>query len=252
MGVGTQAAKAAKEEYIFPKVTDGQSFFTVPVEALDMAIDCTAFSKKKSMWYDRKILFDATSLKASALHISLPDYDLIDDAVKAYDEKTGTSSRSSDSATQTGGAEPAKVSQADGTYSVEVNMTGGSGRASVSSPTWLIVKEGKAYARLLWSSSNYDYMIVGGRKYVNEATDGGNSTFTVPITVFDKAFSVIADTTAMGDPVEITYQLTFYRDSIAGKNQVPQEAAKKVIAIALVIIVVGGILNWLLKRRKKN
>ena len=252
LGVGTQAAQAPKADYIYPKVKDGQSWFTIPVEALDMAIDCAAFSKKKSMWYDRKILFDATSLQAGVLKIQLPDYDLIDEAVKNYDEKNGTDSAGSSGVQQMGSAEPAKVSREDGTDSIEVNMTGGSGRASVSSPTWLIVKNHKAYARLLWSSSHYDYMIVGGKKYVNEATDGGNSTFTIPITVFDKPFNVIADTTAMGDPLEITYQLTFYRSTIASKNQVPQEAAKKVIGIALVIIVAGGVLNWIVKRRKKN
>ena len=147
---------------------------------------------------------------------------------------------------------PAAVKMKDDTYSIEVNMIGGSGRASVSSPTWFIVKNGKAYAKLLWSSSHYDYMKLSGMKYENESDDGGNSTFTIPVAVFDQPIRVIADTTAMGDPVEIEYELTFYKDTIDSVTKVPQEAAKRVIYIALLIIVVGGILNLIVKRRKKQ
>ena len=43
-------------------------------------------------------------------------------------------------------------------------MTGGSGKATVVSPTVFLVKDGKAYAKLQWSSSNYDYMIVDGEQ----------------------------------------------------------------------------------------
>ena len=55
------------------------------------------------------------------------------------------------------------------------------------------MKDGKAWAKLLWSSTYYDYMIVGGKKYLNETTDGGNSTFTIPIAVMDEDMPVIAD-----------------------------------------------------------
>ena len=65
-------------------------------------------------------------------------------------------------------------------------------------------------------------------------------------------FDVIADTTAMGDPVEVDYHLTFYSDTIGDRDLIPQEAAIKVLVIALVIIVVGGILNHVLKKRRKR
>ena len=131
-------------------------------------------------------------------------------------------------------------------------MTGGSGRASVSSPTWLIVKDGHAYARLLWSSSYYDYMIVDEVRYENQTDDGSNSTFIIPIAKMDDEIDVIADTTAMGDPVEVEYHLTFYSATIDDKDAIPQEAAIKVLYIALIIIVVGGVLNYVLKRRMKR
>ena len=70
------------------------------------------------------------------------------------------------------------------------------------------------YARLQWSSSNYDYMIVDGEKYLNESEEGRNSVFTVPVTALDDKMEVIADTLAMGAPHEIDYTLTFYEASI--------------------------------------
>ena len=57
--------------------------------------------------------------------------------------------------------------------------------------------------------------------------------------------------TAMGTPHEINYTLTFYSDSIGSKSQMPQEAAKRVVAVALVIIVGGGILNYFVNKRNR-
>ena len=139
----------------------------------------------------------------------------------------------------------------DGEYSIEVSLAGGSGRASVTTPTWMIVQEGRAYARLLWSSPYYDYMILDGKKYLNETTDGGSSSFTIPITAMDAPMEIIADTTAMGDPVEIDYTLTFYEDTIGSKSRVPQEGALRVLAGAAVFIIVGGIANHFIKRRRR-
>lgn len=254
MGTGREAATASEDDYIFAEEKDNRSYFTIPVEALDTGIDCAAFSRNERKWYDRKLLFDASTLPKDALTFTLPDYDFIDEAVEQYDEERGTDTKgeASSSVTPDTGSEPAYIKMASGTYSIEVNMTGGSGRASVSSPTWFIVKDNRAYARLLWSSANYDYMIVGGKKYMNEADDGGNSVFTIPISAFDRPISVIADTTAMGEPLEITYTLTFYMSTIDSESQVPQEAAKRAVIVALVIVVFGGVLNVILKRRKKQ
>lgn len=148
-------------------------------------------------------------------------------------------------------ADGMSVDKEDGEYSIQVDLEGGSGKASVTSPTILTVEDGKAYAQIQWSSSNYDYMIVNGKKLLNESEEGRNSVFTVPITVLDDKMEVIADTLAMGAPHEINYTLTFYGDSIGSKGQLPQEAAKRVVAVALVIIVGGGILNYFVNKRNR-
>ena len=138
---------------------------------------------------------------------------------------------------------------ADGEYCVSVDLTGGSGKASVSTPAPMTVIDGVAYADLTWSSANYDYMIVDGVRYDNLSEEGVYSTFRVPITQWDAPMEVIADTTAMGSPVEIHYQLCFYAESVGDRSQLPQEAAKRVLMMAGVIIVVGGIINAAVKRR---
>lgn len=136
----------------------------------------------------------------------------------------------------------------DGEYSVAVDLMGGSGKAAVVSPTILTVENGNAAARIQWSSSNYDYMIVDGVKYQNESEENMNSVFEIPVICWDEEMEVIADTTAMGHPVEIHYQMVFYSDSVGSKAQLPQEAAKRVLCVAFAIMVIGGILNHFVKK----
>lgn len=107
----------------------------------------------------------------------------------------------------------------DGTYQMEVELLGGSGRASVTSPAEVEIKDGKAVATLEWSSPNYDYMVVDGEKYLPVNTEG-NSVFQIPVEAFDQDIAVIADTVAMSTPHEIEYTLNFH----AGENG--QNAAK--------------------------
>lgn len=152
---------------------------------------------------------------------------------------------------ETAAFEPANADMEDGEYSVSLDMEGGSGKASVTSPTLMTVRDGKAYVRLQWSSPNYDYMLVDGEKYLNTSEEGVNSAFEIPILCWDEEMSVIADTTAMGTPHEVEYTLIFYSDSVGSKGQLPQEAAKRVVGMSLVIIVGGGILDYYVKKKRR-
>ena len=102
---------------------------------------------------------------------------------------------------------------ADGTYTCDVTLEGGSGRATVESPAALTVADGKMAATIVWSSPNYDYMIVDGEKYLPTNTEG-NSTFEIPVSALDTALDVTADTVAMSTPHEIEYTLTFSSASL--------------------------------------
>ena len=184
MGTGEQAAAADEADYIpFTEQADGTHSFTVPVDALDEGIDCAAFSKKKEKWYDRTILFRADSLPMDAL---------------------------ADGVVTT----PADLGLADGTYTADVALAGGSGRASIESPAQLTVKDGNVTAKIVWSSKNYDYMKVGDTKY-DAVIEDEHSTFEIPVSCFDWAMAVKADTTAMSEAHEIDYTLTFDSASVA-------------------------------------
>ena len=240
--IGSESYDAVRMDAEIPgRASNGATTFTIPVPALNQPFACAAHSVKRDMWYDRQLLADASSLPEGALGFDLPDYEVLDKALRAYGEAYAPAAQA---------VEPAPVDLPDGEYSIEVNLSGGSGRASVSSPTLLTVKDGRAWARLLWSSAYYDYMLLGGARYEN-TSDGGNSVFDIPVAALDTPFAVIADTTAMGDPVEIEYQLTFYAESIGDRSQVPQEAAMQVLTISLIVIVVGGVLNHFVKRRRR-
>ena len=97
----------------------------------------------------------------------------------------------------------------DGSYWIRVSMTGGSGRASISSPTGFYVKDGQATADIHWSSASYDYMKLDGVRYEAFTDTAGHSAMTIPVSALNTAIPVLADTTAMSKPYEIEYQLSF-------------------------------------------
>lgn len=180
MGRGEDAVESG---YIpFVEDADGAHTFTVPVEALDTPVDCAAFSKNREKWYDRTLVFRSDLIPAEAF---------------AQGVLTSASS----------------MGLSDGEYTAEVTLSGGSGRASVQSPAKITVSGGEASAEIVWSSSNYDYMRVGEEKYLPVNSEG-NSTFVIPVAYFDRALTVFADTTAMSEPHEIEYKLTFSSASV--------------------------------------
>lgn len=146
-------------------------------------------------------------------------------------------------------AKAASVDLDDGTYSIDVSMVGGSGRASVSSPATMTVKDGKAAATIEWSSQFYDYMLVDGDKYV-QINDSGNSQFTIPVTTFDGPMDVVADTVAMSTPHEIDYQLTF--DLSTAQAQQPSVPVVPIVICIVVAAVIVGIIVGVVRTNRKN
>ena len=117
---------------------------------------------------------------------------------------------------------------ADGVYQISVALAGGSGKASVASPAKLTVKDGRMSAVIVWSSSSYDYMIVGDEKYLPLTLDGG-SVFEIPVAALGAELPVLADTVAMSEPHEIAYTLTFDAATLKeadGSAEGPDTSAK--------------------------
>ena len=159
--------------------------FDIPVPAIDEEFD-VALIGKKGKWYDHKVK--------------------VTNPVKA-DDSTGEGSEDTKKMT----AEDLKLE--DGSYTVEVTMEGGTGRATIESPAAIEVKDGDVTATIVWSSPNYDYMLVGDKKYEPVNKDG-NSAFEIPVDGFDYPMEVTADTVAMSTPHEIDYTLQFDSSSI--------------------------------------
>lgn len=159
--------------------------FDIPVPAIDEEFN-VALIGKKNKWYDHKV------------KVANPQKEADGEAAGASEDKKTV--------------EDLKLE--DGEYTVDVAMEGGSGKASVDSPAALEIKEGKITATIVWSSPNYDYMIVNDEKYEPVNKDG-NSTFEIPVDAFDYKMPVTADTVAMSTPHEIEYTLQFDSASIA-------------------------------------
>ena len=152
--------------------------FDVPVPALDEEFDL-ALIGKKGKWYDHRV------------------------SVSSPEDMTGQK--------ETGKAQKAELEE--GTYTIEVKLDGGSGKAEILSPALLQVSEDQITAQIQWNSPNYDYMIVDGETFYPVNTEE-NSVFEIPAETFDVPVNVIGDTIAMSRPHEIEYTLTFYSDTI--------------------------------------
>ena len=93
----------------------------------------------------------------------------------------------------------------EGSYVCDVALEGGSGRATVESPA-VLVSDGKTItATIVWSSPNYEYMIVDGVQY-DPVQEEGNSTFQIPV-VLGQKMAVSASTVAMSQPHLVDYTL---------------------------------------------
>ncbi len=155
-------------------LTEDVNAFDVPVPAIDEEFDL-ALVGTKGTWYDHKV------------SVSNPV--------------------ASEGATMTSGNDTSSL--AEGDYTVEVALEGGSGRSSITSPAPVKVgADGTYTVTIEWSSPYYDYMIVDGVKYEPVNTEG-NSVFEIPFADISAPVTVTADTVAMSTPHEIEYTLTF-------------------------------------------
>ena len=141
------------------------------------------------------------------------DLALIGTKGKWYDHKVKVSDPVAEDSREAANGSFAMSTLADGSYTIELTMEGGSGRASIQSPAQLAVADGAATATLEWSSPNYDYMLVNGEKYLPVNTEG-NSVFEVPVEALDAPLTMIGDTVAMSTPHEVEYTVTFHSETL--------------------------------------
>lgn len=141
------------------------------------------------------------------------DLALIGTKGKWYDHKVKVSDPVAEDSREAANGSFDMSALADGSYTIELTMEGGSGRASIQSPAQLAIAGGAATATLEWSSPNYDYMLVNGEKYLPVNTEG-NSVFEVPVEALDAPLTMIGDTVAMSTPHEVEYTVTFHSETL--------------------------------------
>ena len=106
-----------------------------------------------------------------------------------------------------------------GSYTCAVELAGGSGRASIASPAALVSDGETLIATIVWSSPNYEYMLVDGVQY-DPIQKEGNSTFEIPVSL-DRELDVSASTTAMSTPHLVQYTLYFDSTTLTANAQMP-------------------------------
>lgn len=162
--------------------TDEVNGFDIPVPYLDDEYD-VALIGKKGVWYDHKVSVSNPELKE-------------DEAEEKHIEE-------------------AAGYVYIGDHTIEVDLEGGSGKATITSPAQIKTgDDGSQVVLVEWSSPNYDYMLVGEEKYLPVNPEGENSIFEIPVANFDEPLEVIADTVAMSKPHEIEYTLIFHSDTM--------------------------------------
>lgn len=204
--------------------------------------------KDGNVWCSGRYLYQATDVVGNLIadiHLMLTDGDASEMYFLYKVDMDSNSEGKAKDLEETVGIGQSEIDLADGVYEIEVDMEGGSGRASITSPAKLTVVDKKGTALIEWSSSNYDYMLVDGKKYLSVNTEG-NSVFEIPILVYDEGMTVIADTTAMSTPYEVEYVLTFHSESlpIGKKNPFP-------IAVIVAVVVIAAAVVVLMMQKKK-
>lgn len=96
----------------------------------------------------------------------------------------------------------------DGVYTPDsFSWSGGTGRVKISCNK-ITVKNGQAYATIVFSSSSYAYVKANGRTYYGTVS-GGSTSFTIPVAL-NKNNKILGMTTKMTAAHEIEYNIYVY------------------------------------------
>lgn len=223
-------------------VTDasGNYTYTIPVSALDTPISVAAHSIRTDSWYDRELTFQSDTLQLVAADTGTGGDTTGNTSGTTENQGSGTtestnknnsnSDKNNNNKNNKNDKNKGELSEEDikdlknnttsgtvkdGTYTPSFGFTGGSGKTNITCNK-VVVKNGKATATIVFSSSSYTWVKVNGTKYDNE-NKGGNSTFTIPVKL-NGSTTITAQTTAMSAAHEIEYVLYCYIDGTVVKS----------------------------------
>lgn len=188
----------------------------IDFDYLEKELVLSFHSVRKNAWYER------------AFTVSKRNHSLLISEVKNQDNnKPGTEDTSKDNHDKedgkhdsnqesgydsdlTGGTARVDSSTTlkDGVYTPDqFSWSGGTGKVSISCDK-ITIKNGQAYATIVFSSGHYSYVKANGNIYYGTNT-GSTSTFVIPVQL-NKNNTIIGMTTAMSAAHEIAYNLFIY------------------------------------------
>ena len=233
MGTADEAAAAADSAKIpFVTDSDGKYTYAVYVNALDTPIAVAAHSIKNDQWYDRMLTFKSagmTKIESGENEGSGDDYkepdnkgpeNTGDDHKSENDNKEDSESKYESDTSGSTGKVDSSTALKDGVYTPDkFSWSGGTGKVSISCSK-VTIKNGQAYATIVFSSSSYGYVKASGNTYY-PTRNGDTSVFTIPVAL-NKNNRIIGMTTKMSANHEIEYSIYVY---LAAADQGSNNAA---------------------------
>ena len=227
MGTKEEAAKADSSSWI-PFVTDnnGKYTYTVPVEALDKEINVAAYSTKNKIWYDRILTFKSETVK------KISDIDSGNGGTGGNSGTTGGNTNPSGGTGGSGSVLKPNDGKAENESKYEADTSGATGRVNSSTTladgvytpdrfTWsggtgkvkiycnkITIKNGQAYATLVFDSDHYQYVKANGNTYYTSKS-GGTATVTIPVAL-NQNNKILGMTDKMSVAHEIEYTIFVY------------------------------------------
>lgn len=248
MGTKEEAASADQSSWIPYQVNEeGKYTYTVPVEALDKEIAVAAYSIKKGIWYDRTLTFQSETMKKIADLNSTDSENKGDSGNNGNTGNSGTTGGSSNtgntgtnnsafpggsvSGTNSGKTDgndgkadnvskyesdtsgstshvDSGTTLKDGVYTPDrFTWSGGTGKVQITCNK-VTIKNGQAYATLVFSSNHYQYVKANGNKYYT-TKGGGSATVVIPVAL-NQNNKIIGMTDKMSVAHEIEYTIFIY------------------------------------------
>ena len=212
MGTAEDAAKAGKSSTIpFVENAAGKYTYTIPVSAFDTPIKVAAHSIKNDKWYDRELTFKSDGMEKIDKETPEPEPEEPVIPVNPDNEKPSTPENESGHVPDLNGGTvrvDSSTTLKDGVYTPDqFSWSGGTGKVSISCNK-ITIKNGQAYATIVFSSGHYSYVKANGNIYYGTNT-GSTSTFVIPVQL-NKNNTIIGMTTAMSAAHEIAYNLFIY------------------------------------------
>ena len=191
-------------------VQNGYYTYTVSVSELDRKLEIAMHAVKSGKWFQHTIIFYSSKEAKERIE---------KEQNQNQEEKPDSDKNTNNSGNKTSDKNNTKTQSGltDGTYTPDqFSWSGGSGRLAYIACDKIIVKKGKAYATIRFSSPSYDKVQAGGSTYAN--TGSTESTFTIPITL-NANNTISARTVAMSAPHWVEYTIYPYLAEVGKENE---------------------------------